>query len=105
MLRKVGVHMWQRFRIWLIMVLICSFSVHNVWAEGVTVNINGEEVLTLPEWAVQETAMGGKLLLSDSPEEFTETGILYSDVIEGDARLFFHHVNGMLYNKKVAVVL
>jgi hypothetical protein len=55
--------------------------------------------------AVTETAMGGKLLLSDSPEEFTDTGILYSDVIEGDVRLFYHHVNGMRYKKKVAVVL
>jgi hypothetical protein len=77
----------------------------NAWAAGETVNINSEEVLTIPEWTVRDVATGGKLLLSDSPEEFTETGVLYTDVVEGDTRLFYHHVNGMLYDKKVAVVL
>jgi len=95
--------MW--FRTGLIIALFCVVSLQSVWAAGTTVNIDGQEVLALPEWAVEETAMGGKLLLSDSPEEFKETGILYSDVIKGDVRLFYHHVNGMLYKKKVAVVL
>lgn len=97
--------MLKRLRIWILMVLMWLFSVHSIWAAGNTVYINGQGVLGLPEWGVQETAVGGKLLLSDSPEEFTDTGILYSDVVEGDTRLFYHHVNGMLYNKKVAVVL
>ncbi|GBG09403.1 copper amine oxidase [Paenibacillus sp. MY03] len=34
------------------------------------------------------------LLLSDSPETFTETGILYQDVINGKGRLYADHLNG-----------
>ncbi|MCY9661308.1 stalk domain-containing protein [Paenibacillus chondroitinus] len=34
------------------------------------------------------------LLVSDSPEEFTEKGILYQDKINGKARLYADHING-----------
>ncbi|MHA6484269.1 stalk domain-containing protein [Paenibacillus sp. strain BS8-2] len=34
------------------------------------------------------------LLLSDSPETFTETGILYQDTINGKGRLYADHLNG-----------
>ncbi|MDF2835169.1 MAG: copper amine oxidase protein [Paenibacillus sp.] len=34
------------------------------------------------------------LLLSDSPETFTETGILYQDSINGKGRLYADHLNG-----------
>lgn len=85
--------------------LVCGFAVSYAWAAGVTVSVNGGEVLKLPEWTVSDVPTGGKLLLSDSPEEFSRTGILYTDVIDGQARLFFHHVNAMADVKRVAVVL
>ncbi|MFD0959598.1 copper amine oxidase N-terminal domain-containing protein [Paenibacillus chungangensis] len=34
------------------------------------------------------------MLMSDSPETFTETGILYQDVINGKGRLYADHLNG-----------
>ncbi|MFD7525641.1 copper amine oxidase N-terminal domain-containing protein [Paenibacillus chitinolyticus] len=37
---------------------------------------------------------GRKLLVSDSPEEFTEPGILYQDMINGKGRLYADHING-----------
>jgi PKD repeat protein len=40
-----------------------------------------------------------KLIVSDSPETFTETGFLYQERVDGKARLYADHVNGM--NKKV----
>lgn len=43
------------------------------------------------------------LLLSDSPETFTETGILYQDVIHGKGRLYADHLNGM--DKKVGFAI
>lgn len=36
-----------------------------------------------------------KLLVSDSPETITTTGILYQDVVNGKARLYANHINGM----------
>lgn len=47
---------------------------------------------------------GGKLILSDSPEMVSEDGIMYQDVVNGDARLFFHHVNATKQNKRIIVL-
>lgn len=49
--------------------------------------------------------VGGTLLFSDSPEYVTQPGILYSDVIQGDARVLYYHVNQIPTACKVAVVL
>ena len=48
---------------------------------------------------------GPLLLFSDSPEMVYQKGVLYRDVVEGDVRIFFHHVNAMDSNKKIAVLL
>jgi len=62
-------------------------------------------VLGLPEWEVTSRSYGGKLLLSDSPEMVTGDGILYQDRVEGDVRLFFHHVNATAVPKRLVVLL
>lgn len=59
----------------------------------------------LPEWQMRSTIHGGKLLLSDSPETVTDDGIMYRDTVQGDTRLFFHHVNGTAVPKKIVVLL
>ncbi len=48
---------------------------------------------------------GPLLLFSDSPEMVYQKGVLYRDVVQGDVRIFFHHVNAMDSNKKIAVML
>ena len=48
---------------------------------------------------------GGTLLFSDSPEYVKENGILYTDVVEGDIRLLFYHLNESNVNKRIAVVV
>lgn len=59
----------------------------------------------MPEWSVNITSSGGKLLLSDSPEIVPNDGIMYQDIVNGDTRLFFHHVNGTTVPKKIVVLL
>ena len=59
----------------------------------------------LPEWPVTTSEAGGLFVFSDSPEEFFSEGILYQDQVKGDARLFFHHVNGTPDKKRVVVLL
>lgn len=65
----------------------------------------------LPEDAVDVTAnaklstSGPTLIFSDSPEMVYNKGILYRDTLEGDVRIFFHHVNAMQGNKKLAILL
>jgi hypothetical protein len=49
----------------------------------------------IPYIRKQETVDSSRtLLVSDSPETFKETGILYQDTINGKARLYADHVNG-----------
>ncbi len=48
---------------------------------------------------------GPTLLFSDSPEMVYENGILYKDTVEGDGRVFFHHVNGTKNNRKLAILM
>lgn len=48
---------------------------------------------------------GPTLLFSDSPETVYENGILYRDIVEGESRVFFHHVNGTKNTRKLAVLL
>ncbi|MFV0637184.1 copper amine oxidase [Mitsuokella sp.] len=56
-------------------------------------------------WPVESKDEGGTLLFSDSPESVTEDGILYQDVVQGDARVLYYHLNSSDADKKVAVVL
>lgn len=59
----------------------------------------------LPEWPVKASEAGGRLVFSDSPEVVEREGILYQDKVQGDVRLFFHHVNGMNEAKRIVVLL
>ncbi|MDP5275925.1 stalk domain-containing protein [Chengkuizengella axinellae] len=45
-----------------------------------------------------------KLLVSDSPEVIKEQGILYQDTIDGKARLYANHINGMQENVTFAIL-
>ena len=65
----------------------------------------GVEIEKLTEWKVTNSSLGGKLLLSDSPEMVTADGILYQDRVTGNIRLFFYHVNATATAKKVEVLL
>ncbi len=56
-------------------------------------------------WPVESKDEGGTLLFSDSPESVTEDGILYQDVVKGEARVLYYHLNSSDSDKKVAVVL
>ncbi len=47
----------------------------------------------------------GTLIFSDCPEYVKEPGILYTDVVKGDARVFYYHLNDTKKKYKVAVVL
>ena len=48
---------------------------------------------------------GGTLIFSDSPEYVKENGILYRDVVEGDCRVLFYHLNDSRTNKNLAVIV
>ena len=56
-------------------------------------------------WPVETKDSGGVLLFSDSPEYVRDYGILYRDVVQGEARIFYYHVNVTARPGKLAVVL
>ena len=60
---------------------------------------------TYTEVTAQKTTSGSTLIFSDSPEMVYRNGVLYRDTVSGDVRIFFHHVNAMESNKKLAVIL
>lgn len=47
----------------------------------------------------------GTLLLSDSPEYAENDGILYGDMVSGDVRLYFYHVNQQPTDRKIVAML
>lgn len=47
---------------------------------------------------------GGTLILSDSPEYVNRNGILYTDTVQGEARLLFYHLNDTGLRKKFAII-
>ncbi len=55
--------------------------------------------------AVETVDSDGILLFSDSPEYVKEPGVLYSDIVKDDARVFYYHLNDTKKPHKVAVVL
>jgi len=63
------------------------------------------DIVNLPEWEMKSSSLGGKLILSDSPEMVEGDGILYQDQVEGNVRLFFYHVNASKSAKQMQVVL
>lgn len=47
---------------------------------------------------------GGTLIFSDSPEYVRSNGILYTDIVQGEARVLFYHLNDSYQTKRFAVV-
>jgi len=47
---------------------------------------------------------GGTLIFSDSPEYVRRNGILYTDTVQGEARVLFYHLNDTYETKRFAVV-
>lgn len=66
---------------------------------------DSSQFFDVKEMPMNYSAGGGKLLLSDSPENVTQDGITYKDTVAGNVRLFFHHVNTTKVTKKIVVVL
>lgn len=62
------------------------------------------DTTNIPEWKASSFDYGGTLLLSDSPEIVPNDGILYQDFINGEGRVFFHHVNGTNVSKQFIIL-
>lgn len=60
---------------------------------------------TINRLAVKTSDQGGTLLFSDSPEYVEEPGILYQDVVSGEARVLYYHLNNTQRPQKIAITL
>lgn len=78
--------------------LITSLTTSHVLAK----NLENTVMKRLP---VEIVDSGGTLIFSDSPEYVTRNGILYTDVVNGDARILFYHLNNSGVKKKFAVIV
>jgi hypothetical protein len=83
------------FRLKPLFILVLLLSL--LWAG--TANAEGEVVPVSslqPAVTIEKpvlTPVGGKLIFSDTPEMFSETGAFYRDTAEGEFRVFWHHQN------------
>lgn len=78
--------------------LITSLTTTQISAK----NVESTVMKRLP---VEVVDSGGTLIFSDSPEYVTRNGILYTDVVTGDARILFYHLNNSGVKKKFAVIV
>lgn len=90
-------------KIWIVGVFFMLFNISAAFAATPLTLRDMADIL--PEWPVTATESGGQLVLSDSPEQVEREGILYQDLVQGDTRVFFHHVNGMPESKRIIVML
>jgi len=68
---------------------------------GEPLDISHISVLDLKEIDPAVTMNREQVMVSNSPEIIREDGILYNDVLEGEHRLYYHHINGAKETKKV----
>ena len=55
-------------------------------------------------WPTDVTDSGGTLIFSDSPEYVDRPGILYTDELDGPARVLFYHLNRTKHPAKVLLI-
>jgi len=89
-------------KLFLIIMMIVSLRTESIALAYGPLNMDIDKI---PEWEVSNRSLGGKLLLSDSPEMVESDGILYQDKVQGNIRLFFYHVNASKTAKKMQVLL
>ena len=83
------------------MIFAISVSVKTAFAQDDNWNWR-EGIPKYEEAKVKIVEDGPTLLFSDSPEMVKACGIMYQDKVQGDVRLFFHHVND---KKKIKIDL
>lgn len=85
---------------------------HGVYYEPVGKYVHEEEAVLrkylrdIPQFNIDvKTSNERPLIVSDSPETFTEKGFLYQEKVNGKARLYADHVNGMNEEVQFAIVV
>lgn len=85
------------------LVLAVFYCTKSVFAQDINWNWRDG----IPEYeagSIKIVEDGPTLLFSDSPEMVQSCGIMYRDIVQGNARIFFHHVNDTDSLKRIAVV-
>lgn len=71
---------------------------------GEIIDLSGEEPLSFKPLTPIVKEWGPTLLLSDSPENITQDGILYADQVVGSARLYYYHKNVSQEKKRIYIL-
>lgn len=77
-----------------------TYNLHNP-VPGEPLDISNIPVLDLKRVDPAVTMNREKVMISNSPEVVREDGILYSDALSGENRLFYHHINGSKETKRI----
>ena len=87
-------------------ITVLSFFFVSVQAADLRTPAVMDKLVRLPmkSIALSTPVDSGNLLFSDSPEYAERDGMLYSDIVRGDSRMYFYHVNQTDKLKKFVVV-
>ncbi len=89
--------------------VLTALTIFSATAEPVmatTVIHNWDTLAPVTKEAKYKTRdQGPTLIFSDSPEMVNKIGVMYQDTVQGDVRLFFHHVNDTSTTKKLSIML
>jgi PKD repeat protein len=77
-----------------------TYTLHNP-VLGENLDISWLKVLDLKLVDPAVSMNRDNIIISDSPETITEDGILYSDMLDGKNRLYYHHYNGSNETKRI----
>lgn len=77
-----------------------TYNLHNPIAGEPLGNISNISVLDLEQVSPAVSMDRLQVMISNSPEVVRDDGILFSDVLSGETRLYYHHINGAGENKK-----
>ncbi|AGL03801.1 stalk domain-containing protein [Desulfoscipio gibsoniae] len=78
-----------------------TYNLHNPIAGEPLGNISNISVLDLEQVSPAVSMDRLQVMISNSPEVVRDDGILFSDVLSGETRLYYHHINGAGENKKI----
>jgi len=85
-------------------ILLVGFAFPNI-VSAAEEDVWEKEIPKYKEAKVDIKKDGPVLLFSDSPEMVKKCGVMYRDIVVGNVRLFFHHVNDTKSPKRLAIVL
>ena len=89
----------------LVVAVLTALGVSVGVAQANTIDLISSGYYDFTHLPAQVDAVGGTLILSDSPEYVDKPGVLSAGTVDGEGRIYFYHVNEMKEPQKISLVI